>query len=56
MRVDSTKTCALAPGNAIKILTRGGAISGNWDIGLVKIASTPKKIMAIEIEIARTGR
>jgi hypothetical protein len=40
----------------MKILTRGGAISGNWETGSEIIESTPRKIMAKEMAIAKTGR
>jgi hypothetical protein len=39
----------------MKMLTRGGAICGNWETGLLLIASIPKKMMATEMAIARTG-
>jgi hypothetical protein len=55
IKVDFTKTSALEPGKAMKILTLGGAISGNWEIGLVVIANIPRNIMAREIAIAKTG-
>jgi hypothetical protein len=53
--VDFTSTSALEPGNSMKIFTRGGAISGNWDIGKVKMANIPKKTIAIDNAIAKTG-
>lgn len=40
----------------MKIETRGGAISGNCEIGSLFIASNPKNTMAIDNEIANTGR
>jgi hypothetical protein len=39
----------------MKMFTRGGAISGNCDIGLVVIANIPRKIMARDMAIANTG-
>jgi hypothetical protein len=54
-KVDFTKASALAPGNEMKIFTLGGAISGNWEIGRVVIASTPKKTIASDMAIAKTG-
>jgi hypothetical protein len=56
MSADSTSTCALAPGNDIVTETTGGAIDGNCEMGLLRIASTPTNAMTIEITIARTGR
>jgi len=53
--VDFTNTSALEPGYAMKIFTRGGAISGNCDIGLVFTARKPRKIIARDMAIARTG-
>ncbi|GGZ50845.1 hypothetical protein GCM10008088_10780 [Mesonia mobilis] len=55
IRVDFTKTSALAPGYATKIFTVVGAICGNCDIGNCLIASDPIKTIIIGITIANTG-
>jgi hypothetical protein len=56
IRVEFTSTSALDPGYAMKIFTRGGAISGNCEIGRVLIARIPRKIIASDIAMANTGR
>ena len=56
MSVEFTSTSALEPGYAIKMFTRGGAISGNCETGRVFIASNPRNTKAIEIAMANTGR
>jgi hypothetical protein len=34
----------------------GGEISGNWELGRVLMARTPRKRMTTEITMANTGR
>ena len=53
--VDFTNTSALEPGNSIEMFTLGGAISGNCAIGDLVIAMKPKKTIAKDKAIARTG-
>jgi hypothetical protein len=53
--VDFTNTSAFEPGNSMKILTLGGAISGNCEIGRLNIANIPKKTIASVKAIAKTG-
>ena len=53
---DRTSTSALAPGNVRETMTRGGEISGNCEIGRVRIASTPRKTIITDRMIASTGR
>ena len=40
----------------MKIFTRGGAISGNWELGRLHMANQPKNSIPNEILIAKTGR
>jgi hypothetical protein len=53
--VDLTSTSAFDPGNSMKILTLGGAISGNCATGEDLIANSPMKTINTDMEIARTG-
>jgi hypothetical protein len=55
VKVDFTNTSALEPGNSIKIFTLGGAISGNCAIGDLVMAMNPKKTIANDNAIAKTG-
>ena len=55
INVDSTKTCALAPGYAMKTFTRGGAMFGNCEIGLVVMANIPRKTIANDMVIGAIG-
>jgi len=54
-KVVLTKTSALAPGYAMNMFTRGGAMSGNWDTGNEKMANIPKKTTNNDITIAKVG-
>ena len=53
---DFTSTSALEPGYAREISTRGGAISGNCDVGRLNTDNTPKNIIISDNMMAITGR
>ena len=55
IKEDFTNTSALAPGKDSDTVTRGGAMSGNWAIGKVRIASAPINRNTSDNTIAMTG-
>jgi len=52
---DFTRTSALEPGKERVTMTRGGATSGNWEMGRDLMERIPIKTIRTDMTIARTG-